>query len=166
MCISDNFLYFLLIYCNISVYLGFPVGSDGKNLPAMQETWIWSLGWEDSLEEGTVTYSNIFAWKIPRTEEPGGLQSIGSEKVWHNWNDWACTRAHTHAYSGFHHSALTKKLLLNSTKDLYVDNAHKHLSTCFTWSKLKLTFLSELPSFQSPHDDSCFILQMSLQLFM
>ena len=104
--------------------------------------------------------------EIPWTEEPCRLQSMGSQRVRHNWNDWACTRAHTHAYSGFHHSALTKKLLLNSTKDLYVDNAHKHLSTCFTWSKLKLTFLSELPSFQSPHDDSCFILQMSLQLFM
>ena len=40
MCISDSFLYFLLIYGNLSVYLGFPVGLDGKNLPAMQETWI------------------------------------------------------------------------------------------------------------------------------
>ena len=57
-----------------------------------------------------------------------------------------------------------QKALVKLTKDLYVDNAHKHLSTCFSLSKLKLTFLSELPSFQSSHDDSCFILQMSLQL--
>ena len=49
-----------------------------KNLPAMWETWGWSLGWEDPLEEGMATHSSIHAW----TEEPGGLQSIGSQRVW------------------------------------------------------------------------------------
>ena len=49
-----------------------------KNLPAIQETWVWFLGWED-LEKGISTHSSIFAWKIPRTEEPGGLQSMGSQ---------------------------------------------------------------------------------------
>ena len=44
-----------------------------KNLPAMQETWVQSVGQEDPLEEGMVTHSSIFAWEIPRTEEPGGL---------------------------------------------------------------------------------------------
>ena len=44
-----------------------------KNLPAMQETWIRFLGWEDPLETGAATHSSILAWKIPRTEEPGGL---------------------------------------------------------------------------------------------
>ena len=44
-----------------------------KNLPAMQETWVQSLSWEDSLEEGTATYSSILAWRIPWTKEPGGL---------------------------------------------------------------------------------------------
>ena len=43
-----------------------------KNLPAMQETWVRSLGWEDPLEKGMATYSSILAWKIPWTEEPGG----------------------------------------------------------------------------------------------
>ena len=43
-----------------------------KNLPAMQETWIQSLGWEDLLEKGMATHSNILAWRIPRTEELGG----------------------------------------------------------------------------------------------
>ena len=47
-----------------------------KNPPAMQETWVQSLGWEDPLEEGKVTPSNILAWRIPWTEEPGGLQSV------------------------------------------------------------------------------------------
>ena len=48
-----------------------------KNVTAMQETWVLSLGWEDPLEEGMTTYSSIFAWRIPQSEEPGGLQSIG-----------------------------------------------------------------------------------------
>ena len=49
-----------------------------KNLPTMQETWVRSLGQEDPLEEGTATHSNVLAWKIPWTLEPGGLQSIRS----------------------------------------------------------------------------------------
>ena len=55
----------------------FSGGSDGKNLPAMQETWVRSLGQEDPLEEGRATHSSILAWRIPWTEEPGGLQSMG-----------------------------------------------------------------------------------------
>ena len=49
-----------------------------KSLPAIWETWARSLGWEDHLEKGTATHSSILAWRIPWTEEPGGLQSIGS----------------------------------------------------------------------------------------
>ena len=48
-----------------------------KNLPTMQETWVRSLGWEDSLEKGMATHSSILTWRIPWTEEPGGLQSKG-----------------------------------------------------------------------------------------
>ena len=55
-----------------------------KNLPAMQETWIESLGWEDPLEKGMATHSNILAWRIPWTEETGELQSMGSQKVRHD----------------------------------------------------------------------------------
>ena len=55
-----------------------------KNLPETRETWVGSLGWEDPLEEGMATYSSILAWRIPWTEEPGGLQSIGSQRVRHN----------------------------------------------------------------------------------
>ena len=47
-----------------------------KNLPAMLETRVWSLGWEDPLEKGMATHSSIFAWRIPQTEEPGVLQSM------------------------------------------------------------------------------------------
>ena len=52
-----------------------------KNLPAMWETWVWSQGWEDPLEEHIATYSSILAWRILWTEEPGGLQSMGSQRV-------------------------------------------------------------------------------------
>ena len=53
-----------------------------KNLPAMQETQFQSLGWEDPLEKGIATRSSILAWEIPSTEEPGELQSVGSQKSW------------------------------------------------------------------------------------
>ena len=51
-----------------------------KNPPATQETWVRSLGWEDPLEKGTVTHSSILVWRIPRTEEPGGLYSPRGRK--------------------------------------------------------------------------------------
>ena len=55
-----------------------------KHLPTMWETWVQSLGHEDPLEKEMATHSSIDAWKIPRTEEPGGLQSMGSQRVEHN----------------------------------------------------------------------------------
>ena len=55
-----------------------------KNLPAMQETWVQSLGREGPLAEGMATHSSIPAWRIPWTEEPGGLQSIESQRVEHD----------------------------------------------------------------------------------
>ena len=56
-----------------------------KNLLAMQETWVWSLGQEDPLEEGMATHSIILAWRIPWREEPGGLQSMRLQRVGHDW---------------------------------------------------------------------------------
>ena len=55
-----------------------------KNLPAMQETQVQSLSWEDLLETGMATLSSILAWRIPRTEEPGGLQFMGLQRVGHD----------------------------------------------------------------------------------
>ena len=55
-----------------------------KNLPAMQEIWVQSLGWEDPLEEGVANHSNILAWGIPWMEEPGSLQSMWSLRVRHD----------------------------------------------------------------------------------
>ena len=66
---------------------GLPSSSAVKNPPAMpetQETWVQSLGWEDPLEEGMEIHFSILAWRIPQTEEPGGLQSMGSPRVRHD----------------------------------------------------------------------------------
>ena len=55
-----------------------------KNLPTVQETRVQSMGWEDPLEKEMATHSSILAWRIPQMEEPGGLQSMGSQRVRHN----------------------------------------------------------------------------------
>ena len=66
-----------------------------KNLRAMRETWVWSLGREDPLEEEMATHPSILVWRIPWTEEPGRLESMGSQRVRHDLVSCACT--HTHA---------------------------------------------------------------------
>ena len=67
-----------------------------KYPPAIQETWVWSLVKEDPLEGGMATHSSILAWEIPRTEESGRLQSIGSHRTRHNWatNTFTCSYSH------------------------------------------------------------------------
>ena len=64
--------------------MGFPSSSVVKNLPAIQETRVRSLGWEGPLEEGMATHSSMLAWRIPWTEESGGLQSIGLHSIGHD----------------------------------------------------------------------------------
>ena len=63
---------------------GLPVAQTVKILPAMQETWVQSLGQEYSLEKEMATHSGILAWNIPWTEEPGNLQSMGSQRIGHD----------------------------------------------------------------------------------
>ena len=72
------------------MYMAFPDGSTVKNPPAMQEMWVQSLGQEDPLEKEMATHSSILGWRILWTEEPGGLLSMGSHRVGHNWSDLAC----------------------------------------------------------------------------
>ena len=60
----------------------------------MQEIWVRSLGWEDPLEEGIETLSNIVAWRIPWTEKPDGLQSTVSQRVRHDRSDLVCKLVH------------------------------------------------------------------------
>ena len=80
--------YFMIPIDGLCVtYWDFPSVSVVKNSPAMQEsqeTWVQSLGWEDPLEVGMATHCSILAWRIPWTEEPGGLQSIVSQRVGHD----------------------------------------------------------------------------------
>ena len=60
--------------------MGFPDASVVKNLPAMQETWVQSLGWEDVLKKEMAAHSSVIAWEIPWTEEPGRVQSRSFQK--------------------------------------------------------------------------------------
>ena len=96
---NSSFIWSELPWISLNYYLelrkGFPGGSVVKNLPAMQETqemWVQFLGWKESLEEEMAKHSSVLAWRIPWTEEPGGLQSIELQRVGYNWSDW--TRWH------------------------------------------------------------------------
>ena len=77
-----------------------------KNRPAMQETWVWSLGQEDPLEKQMATHSSILAWRIPWTEKPGGLQSMGSQRVRHDW----ATNTHTKIDISYKYQCVPKYL--------------------------------------------------------
>ena len=78
---QEHILFYLFIYV-VPYTWGFPGSSDGKkNLPAMQKMWFLSLGWEDPLEKKMATHFSILAWRIPLTEEPGRLQSMGLKRV-------------------------------------------------------------------------------------
>ena len=85
--------------------------------------WVQSLGQEDPLDEGMSTHSSILAWGIPRTEEPGGLRSIGSQRVGDDWSDLAHTHAAFHYLTGNHWSGcffLLFCLMITSLKFLSI----------------------------------------------
>ena len=73
------------IYTLIYIYMSSPMVQMGENVSAMQETWVQSLVREDPLEKGIAAPSSILAWRITWTEEPGGLQSMGSQRIRRNW---------------------------------------------------------------------------------
>ena len=124
-----------------------------KNLPAMQElqeTWVPSLGWEDPLEEGMATHSSIFAWRIPWREEPGRLQSIGSQTVTHDSSNLACRHAsiystmykHTHTHTHTHIHNYHPLYCLPCTITICLLTRPSTQIRCFTWSFLLPTLLS------------------------
>ena len=76
-----------------------------KNLPAMQETQVQSLGCKDPLEKEIATHSSIFAWRIRWTEEPSGLQSMGSQRVGHDFPHTCYSSSHPHLSKRHHHSS-------------------------------------------------------------
>ena len=74
-----------LLFANIIEIFDSLVAQMVKSLPSMWETRVRSLGWEDPLEKEMATHSSILVWEIPWMEEPGGLQSMGSQRVRHDW---------------------------------------------------------------------------------
>ena len=79
------YIYICLGFAPVVIWSYSLVPQKVKNLPAVWETQFWSLSWEESLEKEMATHSSILAWRIPWTEEPGGLQSVGSQRVGHAW---------------------------------------------------------------------------------
>ena len=87
-------LHKLLGQLNIAKW-AFLVAQTVKSLPVMQETQVWFLGWKDPLEKEMATHFSILAWRIPWTEELGELQSMGSQRVRHDWANNTHTHTHT-----------------------------------------------------------------------
>ena len=110
-----------------------------KNLPAMQETQVQSLGWEDPLEKGMATHSSILAWKISRTEEPGGLQSMRSQRVGYEWatnTDWLTVILGTLIAAG---------LVIESHTSQYAKLGNKTFLFFFIWGD-SLWVICKLPN--------------------
>ena len=94
--------------------------------PAMPETWVRSLGWEDLLEKEMATHSSTLAWRIPRTEEPGGPQSVGSQRVGHDWGTSLSL-------------SLYQNLFIDGTGCVVLEGVCR-ISKLLTWKELKSTF--------------------------
>ena len=128
---------------------GFPGGSPVKNLPAsqeMQETWVWSLGQEEALEEGMVTHSSILAWRIPWTEEPSRLQSSGLQRVGHNWSNWV----------GFRDSSVGKESARNAGDPGSIPRLGRSAGEQigyplqYSWASLVAQLVKNLPAMWEP----------------
>ena len=85
---------FVTLMTSICLFAASLVAQMVKNLPAMQKTQVWTLSQEDPLQKEMATHSSVLAWRIPWTEEPGGLQSIGSQRVLYD----LATKQQTFAY--------------------------------------------------------------------
>ena len=92
-----------------------------KNLPAKWETWVWSLGWEDILKMEMATHSSILTWKISWTEEPGGLLSMRSQRVRHNW-----------ATEHFYFQTLTSSTKIKTSISNKIVTRNTYLLQCFS----------------------------------
>ena len=83
--IFKNLTKHCIFSCHYVIFVASLVAQMVKHLPAMRETWVWFLGWEDPLEKEMAIHSSTLAWKIPWTEEPNRLHPMGSQRVGHNW---------------------------------------------------------------------------------
>ena len=120
-----------------------------KNLPAMQEIQVWSLSRDDPLEEGMATHSSSLAWRVPWTEEPGGLQSLRSHRVRHDWSDSA-TAANPH----WHHdrSKSTVNLGVHSWCSVFCAKWHVSITLVLQsiFTALKILYALPIHSFCPP----------------
>ena len=118
--------------------MGFLDDSAVKNLPAVQETQVWSLGQEDPLEEEMATHSSILAWKIPWPEEPGGLQSKGLQRIGHNWVTWAHIIYNLRFISLFHTNMNELNVCMECVFFLYFKaKTEKRRAYSVSWRKTK-----------------------------
>ena len=113
-----------------------------KNLPTVWETWVWSLGQEDTLENGMTTHSCIPAWRIPWTEEAGGLQSMGLPKSW-TW----LSNEHIPSYSKWGLGSLYKSLQAYQTRiSIYHPHTRQYLRSTAAWLDHSTLDLPWLPN--------------------
>ena len=114
---------------------GFPCGSAVKHLPVMQEMqelWVWLPSQEDPLEEGMTTQSSFLAWRMPWTEKPGRLQSIGLQRVGHDWSNWVPM----HVCLGMHGYRVLQKVC--PTPELHPDSLEDFFFQKWIFIKSKL----------------------------
>ena len=105
--ITYKFIRVICVYICVCVCVCVCIHISVKRMPAMQETRVESLGWEDPLEKEMATHSSILAWRIPWTEEPSGLQSLESQRIRHDWVATTftlhfihiCIYIHTHTHT-------------------------------------------------------------------
>ena len=122
----------------------FSVAQIVKNLPAMQEAWVWSLGWENPLDKGMATYSSNFSWRIPWREEPGRLQSTGLQRARQDWATNTSQLVHTHTY--------TNTLLPCACTHTHT---HTHTQTPAAYSLLHTHFEALVPAIYQRTLQSC-----------
>ena len=135
-----------------------------KHLPAMWKTWVWSLDCEGPLEKEMATHSSIRAWRIPWTEEPGGLQSTGSQRVGYNW----ATNTHTQYSNCIINTSPSSIALLSHSTPKRINCSCKEILLLYFWSEywllpskksilFLLTSWRYLLPFLSPHQWKSFL---------
>ena len=119
-----------------------------KNSPAMWETWVQSLGWEDPLEEGMATHSSILAWRIPR-DRGARLQSMGLQRVRHNWAT-KHTYTYAYAYTHTHTHTHTNRMAVSHGNSVF-NFLRNYLQNCFQDSVPFSILTRSAWEFQFPH---------------